>query len=65
MLSAADLGHGKAQRNVGLAYVEGTGGYEKSLELAEKYLNTSAAQGDVEAIEVLKQMCRSRRAPNT
>jgi len=36
--------------------LEGTSGYEKHVGLVGKCLNASAAQGDVEAIEALKQI---------
>jgi TPR repeat protein len=53
---AADLGHARCQYRVGWAYMEGRGGYEKNAQLARQYIKASAAQGNVEAVALLKKL---------
>ena len=52
---AADLGHAESQADVGWAYMEGVGGYEKNAQLARKYIKASAAQGDDKAVAMLQK----------
>jgi len=52
---AADLGHAAAQRCIGWAYRHGDGGYEKNIQLARQYIKASAAQGDEDAVALLKE----------
>jgi len=52
---AADLGHAGCQHNIGKAYMNGEGGYDKNIQLARHYIKASAAQGDDKAVALLKK----------
>jgi hypothetical protein len=66
---AADTGHASSQYNIGEAYKDGVGGYDKNNELVRRYIKASAAQGNNAAIAMLKEMnacsqCGADAAPD-
>jgi len=52
---AADRGHAGSRHNIGKAFIDGDGGYDKNIQLARQYIKASAAQGDDEAVARLKR----------
>jgi TPR repeat protein len=65
---AADLGVALAQRRIGNAYMRGNDGYSKNIQLARKYIKASSAQGNVDAVALLKEWnacahCGAAEAP--
>jgi len=51
----ADMGHAGCQYRIGVAYRHGHGGYEMSIQLARQYIKASAAQGEDDAVALLKE----------
>jgi len=56
VVAAADQGNAAAQFYVGEMYVSGEVGVKKDLPLGKRYLELSAAQGNEEAVVLLKEL---------